>query len=92
MTNEEMNENDEEYVREYKKMLGGYAKLAAEHPEMIGELRAALEASAAMMISDRPEAVIEFRKLAEEVDAFLHACQTGEVDPQAVLDRLGEET
>lgn len=91
MKGEEMNENDENYMKEYKNMLKEYAKMAADYPEMTGQLRAALEASAAMMMSNNPEAVSEFRKVAKEVDAFLHACQTGEVDPQTLWKRLEEE-
>lgn len=42
-------------------------------------------------ISNRPEAVAEFHRLAEEVDSFLSACQTGEVDPHAFIRSLDDE-
>jgi len=86
-----MDEADEAYVKEYKKTLKEYARMAANYPDMIGQLRAALAASAAMMMSNRPEAVSEFRGLAKEVDAFLHACETGEVNPKCFLERLDNE-
>jgi len=86
-----MEQADEAYVQEYKKMIREYAGMAANHPDMLGQLRAALEASAAMMMSNRPEAISEFRELAKEVDAFLHACETGEVDPRSLLERLDKE-
>ena len=88
MKGEEMNETDEKYMKEYKNMLKEYAKMAADYPEMTGQLRAALEASAAMMMSNNPEAVTEFRKVAKEVDAFLQACQTGEIDPRTLWEGL----
>jgi hypothetical protein len=75
----------------FTNMLKEYAKMAADYPEMTGQLRAALEASAAMMMSNNPEAVSEFRKVAKEVDAFLHACQTGEIDPRTLWERLDKE-
>lgn len=81
-------EQDEKYIREYKKMLKGFAEIAMEHPEMIDQLRIALKSSAALMLSNRPETVSEFRSLAQEVDAFLQACKTGEVDPQGFLKSL----
>lgn len=84
-------EKGEAYVQEYKKMIGEYARMAADHPEMLGQLRAALQASGAMMMSNRPEAVSTFRELVKEVDAFLHAFETGEVNPQSLLDRLDKD-
>lgn len=82
---------DEAYVQEYKKLLREIAAMAAKHLGMVGQLRGALEVSAAMMMSNSPEAVTEFRELAKEVDAFLHACETGEVDPRSLLERLDKE-
>lgn len=86
-----MNETDEKYMKEYKNMLKEYARMAADYPEMVGQMRTALEASAAMMMSNNPEAVSECRKVVKEVDAFLQACQTGEVDPQTLWKRLDKE-
>ena len=75
-------------------MIREYARMAADYPDMVGQLRAALETSAAMMMSNRPETVSEFRELAnaKEVDAFLLACQTREVNPRALLELLDKET
>ncbi len=91
MKGEEMTENDEQYLKEYKKMLKEYAKMAADYPEMTGQMRAALETSAAMMMSNHPEAISEFRKVVKELDAFLQACQTGEVDPNTLWESLDKE-
>jgi hypothetical protein len=91
MKGEKMDEKNEEYINEYKNMIKEYARMAADHPDMIGQLRAALEASSAMMFSNSPEAVSEFRKMVKEVDAFLQACQTGEVDPQTLWEQLDKE-
>jgi len=82
---------DVAYVQEYKKMIREYARMAANFPDMIGQLRTALKTSAAMMMSNRPEAISEIRGLAKEVDAFLHACETGEVDPRSLLEHLDKE-
>lgn len=78
----------EEYLKEYRRMLKGYAQLAAEHPERIDQLREAVEFTASVMISNCPGVVTEFRKLSQEIDAFLQACKTGEVNPADLLERL----
>ncbi|MBF0552030.1 MAG: hypothetical protein HQK60_16035 [Deltaproteobacteria bacterium] len=92
MKSEEVNESEERYIKEYQMMIKDYARMAANYPDMTDQLRTALKASAAMMISNSPEAISEFRKLAEDVDAFLHACQTGEIDPCTLLQRMDKET
>ncbi len=66
--------------------------MAADSPDMIDQLTAALKRGTAMMKSNRPEAISEFRKAAEEVDAFLHACQTGDLDTLGLFEHLDEET
>ncbi len=84
-------ESDAEHLKEYKLTLKKFAIMAADYPNMIGQLRVALKASASAMISNRPETVSEFQRLAEEIDAFLSACQTGEVDPHAFIRSLDNE-
>ncbi|MFH1115816.1 MAG: hypothetical protein V1792_18050 [Pseudomonadota bacterium] len=77
---------DELEIREYKLLFRDYARMAVKYPDAIDSLRDWLKQSAALMISNREETVIHFRKLAEEVDAFLAACQTGEIDPHRFLE------
>jgi hypothetical protein len=84
-------ELDARYIKEYKKMPKEYAIMAAKHPDVIDQLRAVLSASSVVMISNSPETVLEFRRLAEELDSFLGACQTGEVDPHAFIRSLDDE-
>ncbi len=85
-------EHDARYLQEYKKMIKEYARMAADNPDMIEQMRVSLKASAALIISNKPETVSEFREVVNEVDAFLHACQTGEVDPRELLESLDDET
>ncbi|MBM9537113.1 hypothetical protein [Desulfobulbus alkaliphilus] len=85
-------EHDDRYIKEYKKMIKEYARMAADNPDMIEEMRASLKASASLIISNKPEAVSKFREIVNELDAFLHACQTGEVDPRALSESLDDET
>lgn len=92
MRSDEANVSEERYIKEYQMMIKEYAKIAADYPDMTDHLRAALKASAAMMMSNRRETISEFCKVAEEVDAFLQACQTGEIDPRRLFERLDEET
>jgi len=92
MRSDEANASEERYLKEYNRMIKEWAKMAADYPDMTDQLRAALKASSAMMESNRPEAKSEFRKVAEEVDAFLNACQTGEIDPRRIFERLDKDT
>ncbi|MFH0825263.1 MAG: hypothetical protein V2B18_21130 [Pseudomonadota bacterium] len=82
---------EEREARQYKQLLRDYGRLAADNPDMIGEMRESLKFSAAFIISNRQETVIQFRKLVGELDAFLAACQTGEIDLERFLKALGEE-
>lgn len=75
-------EHDEAYLAEYRQMLQSYARLVVEHPESVEQVRAALQTSARLMISNRPEAIAHFNQLVQEIDAFLTACQTGEIEPK----------
>lgn len=92
MIDKEANDSEKIYLKEYKEMIKGFAKMAANYPEMTDQLRVALKTSASLMISNRPDSISEFRKLAEEVDAFLQACQTGEIEPSRLVECLDKET
>ena len=76
-------EDDQQYQQEYQAMLSIYAQIAAQHPEMIEVLREAIGTSADLIISNRSETIKEFRRLGKELDAFLAACQSGEIDPKS---------
>ncbi|MBM3263519.1 MAG: hypothetical protein FJY97_08875 [candidate division Zixibacteria bacterium] len=76
------NEEERQYLEEYKKVLSNLAAIASEHPEMIGMLRAALKQNASLTITDSPGVVAEMQQLTDKVDAFLAACQSGEVRPE----------
>lgn len=78
---------NETYVKEYKKVLKGFAKLIVENPEIVDSLRESIKASARLMTSNKPETVSDFRKLAEEIDYFLLACKNGEIDPKAFVEQ-----
>ena len=88
MKPDEMNE-DELIV--YKSALKEFARMAAEYPDMIDNLRANLKFSAATLITNRPNVKTDFGKAVDEMDSFLKACQTGEVDPHAVWRAMDEE-
>ncbi|MFO7885090.1 MAG: hypothetical protein R6U68_09720 [Desulfobacteraceae bacterium] len=79
------------YLEEYQSTLKEFARMAVSQPNMIDQLRVALKASASAMISNVPEAVTEFQQLAEEIDAFLNACQSGEIDPNKFIQRLDNQ-
>jgi len=68
-------------------MLSVYAKMAAEHPELIDAYREALKTSSTLMLSNCPELINEFRRLAGDLDAFLMACKTGEIVPQDFIKK-----
>jgi len=78
-------EHDERYQQEYRKMLSGYARMVVENPDIVDQLREAVQTSAQLIMSNRPETVTEFQRLAEELDAFLVACKNGEIDPKKFL-------
>ena len=86
-----MDQTDEAYLREYKKIIRVCARIAADSPDMVGQMRVALETSAALMTSNKPELTSEFRETAKELDAFLRACETGTVNPRSLLERLDFE-
>ncbi len=88
MQTDEMNEQE---LIEYKHILKDFAMMAAEHPEMIDKLREAMKFSASAMVTNRPKTKVEFGKLVEEMDSFLNACQTGEVDPHAFIRGMDDE-
>jgi hypothetical protein len=75
-------EHDERYIAEYQKTLQSYANLVTNHPEIIDQLRDVLKTSARSMVSNHPKAITDFEKMVEELDAFLIACKTGEIDPK----------
>lgn len=75
-------ELDPETKKTYFEILSGFARMASNYPERIGEMREALKFSASMMISNRPEAVKMFQQACQDVDSFLAACESGELDPK----------
>ncbi len=84
-------DSDAEYLKRYKSMLRGFAEMAASDPDIVGQLKDVLKISATAMISNRPDSVSEFQRLAEEVDSFLSACQTGEVDPHSFVQSFDDQ-
>jgi hypothetical protein len=89
--NMQPDEMDDQEMIEYKAVLKKFARMAADHPEMIDNIRASLKFCASAMITNRPETKVEFGKAVEEMDSFLNACQTGEVDPHAFIRSMDEE-
>ena len=83
--------DQEEYNRQFTEVLKRFAGLIADRPDMIDSLRESLKLSAQMMMSNKPEAVTEFRDLAGEIDQFMHACKTGEIDPVKFSGKDKEE-
>ena len=76
----------------FQEVLKHFSRLIKNHsPERIEEIRDALKFSATHLVSNRPESVNDFRKLAGEMDGFLLACKTGEIDPTGLLDEDFEE-
>lgn len=73
--------------REHRDFLLRIAKIIVEEPERVEDCRETLKYSARMMISNQPEAVSAFQKLVEEVDSFIHACRSGEIDPKAFIEK-----
>ncbi len=81
----------EEQDEDYRAMMKAYARMAADHPERIDNIRSMLKFSAEMMISNRPEVVDQFREAVKELDAFLNACKNGEIEPRKLLERMEKE-
>ncbi|WP_462270200.1 hypothetical protein [Desulfobacter sp.] len=82
---------DAEYQKKYKSVLKQFAEMAANDPDMIPELRRVLKISAASMLSNRPDTILEFQKLGEEIDSFLSACQIGEIDPHTFIQSFEDQ-
>ena len=77
-----MPDNDERFLEEYRKVFQDYARLDTDYQEMVDPLREALKTSATLIMSSNPETVETFRNMVKEIDAFLAACQTGDVTPE----------
>ncbi len=84
---QELYDNDKEYL----KLLSELSSFVTEHPEIISSLRDAIKTSASLMVSNIPEAVSDFRELAEEADSFLRSCQSGEINPESFIIKDDED-
>ncbi|MGN7612705.1 hypothetical protein ACQZV8_11535 [Magnetococcales bacterium HHB-1] len=74
--------DDPEFAKEYQDTLQNFAKLATEHPERIPRLREALKAAPLIVVPGGHQGIVEqYDLMREEIDAYLHAIETGEVDP-----------
>jgi hypothetical protein len=85
MAQSENSDDDALYAKEYIGLISAYAKMAAEYPDKIEEIRELLAESARSIIGQMPESADQFKKLAIEADAFLSACLNGEIDPEQFL-------
>ncbi|MBV7338288.1 hypothetical protein KFU94_60695 [Chloroflexi bacterium TSY] len=63
------------YLEEYRKLLNSMARCALEAPERIDELRKMMRFSAAMLISNNPEFVQDFRDTVKDLDQLLESAQ-----------------
>ncbi len=72
----------DQYLEEHRKLLNDLARIAKDHPERMDELRQMMLLSASLMRSDRSEIVENFQDTAKDAEAFLKACQTGEINPE----------
>lgn len=63
------------YLEEYRKLLNSMARCALEAPERIDELRKMMRFSAAMLISNNPEFVQDFRDTVKDLDQSLESAQ-----------------
>lgn len=86
LTPEEEPEEYEEETEEYEEAMAQLSGLIVNHPERIDEIRESLAFSAKYMVSS-PEDKAGFQSLVEDMDAFLSACKTGELDPQEFLKK-----
>ena len=84
------NHDDNEYIEEYKSLLSTVARLIAENPNAVDSLRETLKLSAQLMWSNNQQTVIDYRKLTDEMDSFILACKTGEIDPKSFIDKKEE--
>ena len=73
------------YLDEYRKTLSTVAAMAVKYPERMDELRTMLKMSAALLITNRPGLVEDYRDAVADVDEFLARCQRGEIDPQSFI-------
>ena len=82
MDNQDMTDR---YLEEFRKLLGELARIAQEHPDMIDELTKMMGLSASLMVSNRPDVADDFQTAVQDAQAFLKACQSGEIDPESFI-------
>ncbi len=78
-------EMDEKTYEEFLNLLSTVSEFVVAHPDSIDMLRKALKTSAALMYSNRPEVIEDYQDVTRDVDSFLQACKTGEVDPKGLI-------
>lgn len=69
----------------YNEVLEGFARLAAQAPDQIDSLREALQFRADFVVSNNPSFISGYQEATAEIDAFLSAIKTGEIDPQSFI-------